>query len=107
MYKTEVPLYGQLVDIVRSVDNCILAARGQSVDDLPKRHHLERHGAIRLGTQHEMRMISRLFGIMGMYPVGYYDLKMVGYECPRFFFVPLVSAWHIRRKNRWIWGWRR
>ncbi|KAL2196661.1 hypothetical protein P885DRAFT_77782 [Corynascus similis CBS 632.67] len=79
MYKTEVPLYGQLVDIVRSVDNCILAARGQSVDDLPKRHHLERHGAIRLGTQHEMRMISRLFGIMGMYPVGYYDLKMVGF----------------------------
>ena len=107
MYKTEVPLYGQLVDIVRSVDNCILAARGQSVDALPERHQLERHGAIGLGTQHEMRMISRLFGIMGMYPVGYYDLKMVGYECPCFFFVPLVSPWHIRRNNRWIWGWER
>ncbi|AEO60470.1 hypothetical protein MYCTH_2112541 [Thermothelomyces thermophilus ATCC 42464] len=79
MYRNEVPLYGQLVDIVQGVDRSVLASRGQSLDDLPKRHQLERHGAIRLGTQHEMRMISRLFGIMGMHPVGYYDLKIVGF----------------------------
>ncbi len=79
MYRSEVPLYGQLVDIVNSVDSSILAARGQGLDDLPVRHQLERHGAIRVGTAQEMRMISRLFGIMGMHPVGYYDLEVVGY----------------------------
>jgi uncharacterized glyoxalase superfamily metalloenzyme YdcJ len=79
MYKSEVPLYGQLDDIVHVVDASTLAARGERPDDLPVRHQLERHGAIRVGTEHEMRMISRLFGIMGMHPVGYYDLSMVGY----------------------------
>ncbi len=86
MYRSEVPLYGQLVDIVNSVDNSILAARGQGFGDLPVRHQLERHGAIRVGTEQEMRMISRLFGIMGMHPVGYYDLEVVGYASS----VPLV-----------------
>ncbi|KAK4132852.1 DUF1338-domain-containing protein [Trichocladium antarcticum] len=79
MYRTEVPLYGQLVDIVRTVDNAVLAARGQTPDNLPTRHQLERHGAIRLGTEHEMRTTSRLFAVMGMYPVGYYDLGMAGF----------------------------
>ncbi|KAH7626108.1 hypothetical protein B0T09DRAFT_324642 [Sordaria sp. MPI-SDFR-AT-0083] len=79
MYREEVPLYGKLVDIVRTVDNSVLEKKGQSVDDLPIRHQVERHGAIRLGTTHEMRQISRLFAIMGMHPVGYYDLEMVGF----------------------------
>ncbi|KAG7285020.1 hypothetical protein NEMBOFW57_009638 [Staphylotrichum longicolle] len=79
MYKAEVPLYGDLVDIVQAVDSSVLAARGQRFDDIPIRHQIERHGAIRLGTQHEMRMISRLFAVMGMFPVGYYDLNMVGF----------------------------
>ncbi|KAK4246191.1 hypothetical protein C7999DRAFT_42337 [Corynascus novoguineensis] len=79
MYRSEAPLYGQLVDIVQSVDSSILAGRGQSLGDLPVCHQLERHSVIRVGTEHEMRMVSRLFGIMGMYPVGYFDLKMVGF----------------------------
>ncbi|KAB5580893.1 hypothetical protein GE09DRAFT_1213337 [Coniochaeta sp. 2T2.1] len=79
MYKAEVPLYGQLVDIVRKVDSSILEAQGKSIDDLPTRHQLERHGAIRLGTDDEMRMVRRLFAILGMYPVGYYDLETVGF----------------------------
>lgn len=79
MYRKEVPLYGDLVDIVRSVDSSVLSAQGQTLEELPIRHQLERHGAIRLGTEHEMRMIKRLFGIMGMQPVGYYNLEMVGF----------------------------
>ncbi|KAK4199006.1 hypothetical protein QBC40DRAFT_228987 [Triangularia verruculosa] len=79
MYRAEVPLYGKLVDLVNNVDTSILQSRGQSLSDLPSRFQLERHGAIRLGTQQEMRMIGRLFALMGMYPVGYYDLKMVGF----------------------------
>ncbi|KAK4207432.1 hypothetical protein QBC37DRAFT_327418 [Rhypophila decipiens] len=83
MYRAEVPLYGHLVEIVRSVDDSVLASRRQRPDGdaipveqgLPSRHRLERHGAIRLGTQHEMRTIGRLFAILGMHPVGYYDLS--------------------------------
>jgi uncharacterized glyoxalase superfamily metalloenzyme YdcJ len=79
MYRTEVPLYGQLVDIVRTVDASVLTSRGQTPSDLAPRHELERHGAIRLGTEHEMRMITRLFALLGMHPVGYYDLSLVGF----------------------------
>lgn len=39
---------------------------------------VERHGAIRLGKPDELSMIARLFGIMGMEPVGYYDLSPSG-----------------------------
>ncbi|KAK4228038.1 hypothetical protein QBC38DRAFT_167487 [Podospora fimiseda] len=79
MYRDEVPLYGDLVDIVASVDASVLASKSQTPSDLLTRHQLERHGAIRLGTAQEMRLISRLFRIMGMYPVGYYDLQIVGF----------------------------
>ncbi|KAK3990799.1 hypothetical protein QBC44DRAFT_341655 [Cladorrhinum sp. PSN332] len=79
MYRTEVPLYGDLVDIVLTVDTSALASKSQGASDLPPRHQLERHGAIRLGTAQEMRLISRLFRIMGMHPVGYYDLQIVGF----------------------------
>ncbi|PLB48788.1 DUF1338 domain protein [Aspergillus steynii IBT 23096] len=39
---------------------------------------LERHGAIRLGTPFELRTIKRIFAILGMHPVGYYDLSIAG-----------------------------
>jgi uncharacterized glyoxalase superfamily metalloenzyme YdcJ len=35
---------------------------------------MERHGAIRVGTAAELATIGRLFAVMGMQPVGYYDL---------------------------------
>ena len=38
----------------------------------------ERHGAIRLGTPYELRTINRIFQILGMYPIGYYDLSIAG-----------------------------
>ncbi|KAK4163089.1 hypothetical protein QBC43DRAFT_371035 [Cladorrhinum sp. PSN259] len=79
MYRAEVPLYGDLVDIVRTVDAAVLASKSQTTGSLPTRHQLERHGAIRLGTAQEMRLISRLFRIMGMHPVGYYNLQIVGF----------------------------
>lgn len=78
MYRAEVPLYGTLVDIVRYVDHSILAQAGKNPEDLPIRHDIERHGAIRLGTENELRVLKSLFGILGMCPVGYYDLHVVG-----------------------------
>ncbi|KAJ5694643.1 hypothetical protein N7536_005055 [Penicillium majusculum] len=87
MYKSEVPLYGDLVDVVWEADKKAVQAsqklegsQGINPDDvLPSRHRVERHGAIRLGTAHELATICRMFAIMGMYPVGYYDLSLAGF----------------------------
>lgn len=79
MYRAEVPQYGSLIEIVHQVDSSVLTAQGRSIEQLPVRHQLERHGAIRLGTERELLMIRSLFAILGMYPVGYYDLRVVGF----------------------------
>src|SRR5207244_1657147 len=42
------------------------------------RLEVERHGAIRLGTPQELSMMRRVFAVMGMQPVGYYDLSVAG-----------------------------
>lgn len=91
MYKAEVPLYGTLVGIVRSVDASVLSALGKNTTSLPTRHELERHGAIRLGTKHELRTIRRLFAILGMYPVGYYDLGVIGFPLHATTFRPVTE----------------
>ncbi|ANC92671.1 DUF1338 domain-containing protein [Azospirillum humicireducens] len=83
MYRTEVPAYQMLVELVREVNEAVLAA------DPAERHRLEaagglariteeRHGAIRLGTAQELSTMRRLFAVMGMQPVGYYDLSEAG-----------------------------
>lgn len=102
MYKLEVPLYADLIDIVNEVDDKVIHARSTLpadssktvegyVHELPSRHRLERHGAIRLGTAHELRTIRRLFAIFGMYPVGYYDLSVVGFPLHATAFRPVNS----------------
>ncbi|VFS86796.1 Uncharacterized protein conserved in bacteria [Kluyvera cryocrescens] len=42
------------------------------------RLNVERHGAIRVGTAEELATLCRIFAIMGMQPVGYYDLSVAG-----------------------------
>ncbi|KAJ5120137.1 hypothetical protein N7448_010806 [Penicillium atrosanguineum] len=85
LYKTEVPLYGDLVDVVFEADTQAVHDSQESAniinpdDVLPSRHRVERHGAIRLGTAHELNTIRRMFSVMGMYPVGYYDLSLAGF----------------------------
>jgi uncharacterized glyoxalase superfamily metalloenzyme YdcJ len=87
MYKSEVPLYGDLIDVVWEADAKAIQdsqTNGSSKiinpdDVLPSRHRVERHGAIRLGTAHELATIRRMFAVMGMHPVGYYDLSLAGF----------------------------
>ncbi|OOG00146.1 hypothetical protein ASPCADRAFT_161705 [Aspergillus carbonarius ITEM 5010] len=87
MYKSEVPLYGDLVDLVWKADaEAINTSRklggANKIDPdevLPSRNRVERHGAIRLGTAQELATIRRMFAVMGMYPVGYYDLSVAGF----------------------------
>lgn len=83
MYRTEVPQYGTLLELVADINARVLhedralAARLHAAQDLD-RLDVERHGAIRLGTAQELSTLRRLFALMGMEPVGYYDLSMAG-----------------------------
>jgi uncharacterized glyoxalase superfamily metalloenzyme YdcJ len=43
-----------------------------------ERLDMERNGAIRVGTATELATLARLFAVMGMQPVGYYDLTPAG-----------------------------
>jgi uncharacterized glyoxalase superfamily metalloenzyme YdcJ len=79
MYKKEVPLYGELVEIVQEVNHRTLSISESSSDGSSlERVTLERHGAIRLGTSEELQAVRRIFKILGMDPVGYYDLSVAG-----------------------------
>ncbi|WP_367171500.1 VOC family protein [uncultured Aureimonas sp.] len=83
MYRAEVPQYGTLMELVADVNAATLVADPalkadlERTDDL-ERIDLERHGAIRLGTAEELSTMRRLFAVMGMEPVGYYDLSVAG-----------------------------
>ncbi|MDA7086468.1 VOC family protein [Pseudomonas sp. SA3-5] len=83
MYKAEVPLYGELLVLVGQVNqqaleqDAELAERLQLTGEI-QRLDMERHGAIRLGCASELATMRRLFAVMGMYPVGYYDLSCAG-----------------------------
>ena len=83
MYRDEVPLYGDLLQIVDKINADVLAANPDLEADLRRTGELqriapERHGAIRLGTAEELSMMRRVCAVMGMFPVGYYDLSVAG-----------------------------
>lgn len=80
LYQHEVPAYRDLLQLVQEVNQQQLAAQDQlslQKDDV-HRLNVERHGAIRVGTGAELNMLRRVFAIMGMAPVGYYDLSVAG-----------------------------
>ncbi len=83
MYRDEVPAYGTLMTLVARVNDETLAAdpalkeRLEATDSLARISE-ERHGAIRLGTPEELSTMRRAFAVMGMFPVGYYDLSTAG-----------------------------
>ncbi len=83
MYRDEVPLYGALMELVAETNTRVLDSDSGLAKQLQRtgemeRLAMERHGAIRLGTAHELVTIGRLFAVMGMQPVGYYDLTPAG-----------------------------
>jgi len=94
MYRDEVPAYGTLLELVRQVNDATLAAhpveraRLEALGELDRISE-ERHGAIRLGTAAELATMRRLFAVMGMYPVGYYDLSVAGVPVHSTAFRPL------------------
>lgn len=83
MYRAEVPAYGELLSLVSDVNTSVLTASPDLREQLRESGSLdrisaERHGAIRLGHDRELAMMRRAFAIMGMQPVGYYDLSEAG-----------------------------
>ncbi|MGB5856639.1 MAG: VOC family protein [Oceanisphaera sp.] len=83
MYQQEVPQYGTLMQLVAEVNEQTLASEPALQQQLHnngelERLSLERHGAIRVGTAAELSMLRRVFAIMGMHPVSYYDLSEAG-----------------------------
>lgn len=97
MYRTEVPQYGTLIGLVRDVNEAVFAADPQLKADMVRageleRLDVERHGAIRLGTAQELADIGRIFAVMGMEPVGYYDLSVAGVPVHSTAFRPVDEA---------------
>ncbi|MEI5099417.1 VOC family protein [Streptomyces sp. PmtG] len=89
MYGREVPAYATLVDVSREVNEDVLRARGADAERLGSigRVTAERHGAIRVGTPAELGQAARIFGALGMRPVGFYDLREAAASA-----VPVVST---------------
>lgn len=97
MYRAEVPLYGDLITLVGDINtdtqrrDPALAQRLRRTGET-ERLDLERHGAIRVGTPAELAMLGRVFALMGMHPVGYYDLTVAGVPVHATAFRPLTEA---------------
>ncbi|EEU41878.1 uncharacterized protein NECHADRAFT_101902 [Fusarium vanettenii 77-13-4] len=84
MYQREVPQYGTLLKLVSDINR-------QKDVDIQHRIEVERHGAIRLGTPEELATMRRLFSVMGMHPVGYYDLTVASLPVHATCFRPLTK----------------
>ncbi|CAG2136425.1 2-oxoadipate dioxygenase/decarboxylase HglS [Cupriavidus plantarum] len=81
MYRAEVPQYSELLALVADVNRRTSEAnpdRRDAAAEESARLAVERHGAIRVGTPQELATLRRIFAVMGMQPVGYYDLSVAG-----------------------------
>lgn len=91
MYREEVPLYRDLIEIVDAVNATAISGQAD-LGAIAQRLHLERHGAIRVGTAAELAVLARIFAVMGMYPVDYYDLSVAGVPVHSTAFRPVDAA---------------
>jgi len=89
LYGKEVPAYTTLLEVSQAVNETVLSTHGAEAQRLGSidRVTAERHGAVRVGTPEEMAQVARIFAAMGMYPVGFYDLREAAASS-----VPVVST---------------
>ncbi len=97
MYRQEVPQYGTLLHIVGDINAQVLTHSPDLKAALIHTNELarldvERHGAIRLGKAIELSTMRRIFHVMGMHPVGYYDLSVAGVPVHSTAFRPITEA---------------
>ena len=89
LYGHEVPAYMTLVEVSHEVNQRVMAREGSDAERLGSigRVTAERHGAIRVGSPRELAQVARVFGALGMFPCGFYDLRDAG-PAP----IPVVST---------------
>ncbi|GIE76800.1 hypothetical protein Aph02nite_27500 [Actinoplanes philippinensis] len=89
MYGREVPAYTTLVEVSEEVNRDVVGRDGDRAQRLGTigRITAERHGAIRVGTPAELAQVARIFGALGMRPVGFYDLREAASSA-----VPVIST---------------
>ncbi|MBY4205915.1 VOC family protein [Rhodococcus fascians] len=77
LYGREVPAYTTLLDVTASINADTMRTSGADAERFGSidRVTAERHGAIRVGNAREISQVALIFGAMGMYPVGFYDLR--------------------------------
>src|SRR6187200_1407755 len=77
LYGAEVPAYQTLVEVSQEVNQRVVAREGAAAERLGSidRVTAERHGAIRVGSPRELGEVARIFGALGMFPCGFYDLR--------------------------------
>ncbi|WP_110687591.1 2-oxoadipate dioxygenase/decarboxylase HglS [Salinicola aestuarinus] len=97
MYRQEVPQYATLLELVADINRRTLIADTDLAERLAagsetERLGVERHGAIRVGTAEELATLKRVFALMGMFPVGYYDLSQAGVPVHSTAFRPVDEA---------------
>ncbi len=97
MYQQEVPQYGTLLELVADVNLAVLEHNPHLHEQLANadelaRLNVERHGAIRVGSADELATLRRMFAIMGMKPVSYYDLSQAGVPVHSTAFRPVEDA---------------
>ena len=97
MYQQEVPQYGTLLALVADVNLAVLENNTRLHEQLANadelaRLNVARHGAIRVGTAEELSTLCRMFAIMGMEPVGYYDLSVANVPVHSTAFRPVDDA---------------
>ncbi len=97
MYRSEVPQYGDLINLVKDVNNEVLKKNPALKAKMKRdgnldRLNIERHGAIRLGSAKELFNTRRLFAVMGMFPVSYYDLSIAGLPVHSTAFRPITTS---------------
>ncbi|EJN39648.1 hypothetical protein PMI38_00880 [Pseudomonas sp. GM84] len=83
MYREEVQQYSTLLEIVADSNSKTLASNESLREAMTRTNDLNRlaqeyHGAIRLGTASELATMCRMFAVLGMQPVDYYDLSVAG-----------------------------
>jgi uncharacterized glyoxalase superfamily metalloenzyme YdcJ len=97
LYRQEVPAYGALVDLVARLNAQALQRQPDLRAGLEAAGELAglgsaRHGAIRLGTAAELSAMRRVFAVMGMFAVDYYDLSAAGVPVHATAFRPVDPA---------------
>ena len=95
MYRAEVPQYGTLMELVAEV-NAAPCSDPAAASGCPEASWpgwtssvMARSGSARAG---ELNTIRRIFAVMGMYPVGYYDLSVAGVPVHSTAFRPVDEA---------------